>query len=61
MLKLDIAKSFDSVSSGLLFEILCKLGFDQKFCEWIAILLPTASTKVMLNSEPDHPFGIGGA
>jgi hypothetical protein len=51
MLKLDIARAFDSVSWGLLFEILRKLGF----CEWVAILLSTASIKVMLNGEPGPP------
>jgi hypothetical protein len=56
MLKLDIAKAFDSVSWGLLFEILRKLGFGRKFCEWIAILLSTASTRVMLNGEPGPPI-----
>jgi hypothetical protein len=61
MLKLDIAKAFDSVSSRLFFEILRKPGFGQKFCEWIAILLSIASTRVMLNGERGPPFGIGGA
>jgi hypothetical protein len=61
MLKLDSARAFDSISWGLLFEVLRKLGFGTKFCEWIAILLSTTSTRVMLNGEPAPPFGTGGA
>jgi hypothetical protein len=56
MLKLDIARAFDSFSWGLLFEVLCKLGFSTKFCEWIAVLLSTASTRMMLNGEPGPPI-----
>jgi hypothetical protein len=56
MLKLDIARAFDSVSWSLLFEVLRKLGFGPRFCEWVAILLSTASTRVMLNGEPGPPI-----
>jgi hypothetical protein len=38
MLKVDIASAFDSVSWRCLFEILHTLGFDPRFCEWIANL-----------------------
>lgn len=61
MLKLDIARAFDSVSWGLLFEVLMKLGFGPRFREWVAILLSTASSRVLLNGEPGPPSGIGGA
>jgi hypothetical protein len=56
MLKLDIAKAFDSVSWALLFEVLEKVGFGPRFRELIAILLSTASTWVMLNGEPGPPI-----
>ena len=53
MLKLDI---FDSVSWGFLFQILRKMGFEPRFCELVAILLSTASTRVLLNGEPGPPI-----
>ena len=56
MLKLDIAKAFDSVSWALLFEVLRKAGFGPRFRELVAILLSTASTRVMLNGEPGPPI-----
>jgi hypothetical protein len=56
MLKLDIAKAFDSVSWALLFEVLEKVEFGPRFCELITILLSTASTRVMLNGEPGPPI-----
>jgi hypothetical protein len=56
MLKLDIARAFDSVSWGFLVEVLRKMGFGTKFCELVAILLSTASTRVMLNGEPGPPI-----
>jgi hypothetical protein len=55
MLKLDIAKAFDSVSWGLLVQVLGKLGFRPRFCELVSILLSTASTRVMLNGEAPPP------
>src|SRR4051812_37996609 len=52
MLKLDIAKAFDSVSLALLFKVLRKSRFGPRFRKLVAILLLTASTRVMLNGEP---------
>jgi hypothetical protein len=49
MLKLDIVRAFDSVSWGLLFEVLCKLGFGPRFCDWVAILLSTANSQWQAN------------
>jgi hypothetical protein len=52
LLKLDLARAFDSVSWPFLFEVLQQYGFGPRFLEWLAILLSTASTKVLLNGEP---------
>ena len=56
MLKLDIARAFDSVSWGFLMEILRKIGFGPRFCELVSIPLSTASTRVLLNGEPGPPI-----
>jgi hypothetical protein len=56
MLKLDIARAFDSVSWGFLLEVLQKIGFGPRFRELVSLLLATASTRVMLNGEPGPPI-----
>jgi hypothetical protein len=49
LLKIDIAKAFDSVSWPFLLEVLHHIGFPRRWTNWIAVLLSTASTKVLLN------------
>lgn len=56
MLKLDIARAFDSVSWPFLLQILSHLGFGPRWREWISILLATASTRVLVNGVPGHPI-----
>jgi hypothetical protein len=51
-IKLDISKAFDSVSWVFLLEILQALGFGQRWRDWIATLLATSSSKILLNSIP---------
>ncbi|KAK1681084.1 hypothetical protein QYE76_041932 [Lolium multiflorum] len=51
MLKLDIARAFDSVSWGFLMEVLQRIGFGPRFRELVSLLLATASTRVLLNGE----------
>jgi hypothetical protein len=50
-LKLDISKAFDSMSWSFLLEVLTHLGFGQVWCNLVANLLSTASTRVLLNGE----------
>jgi hypothetical protein len=52
LLKIDIAKAFDSVAWPFLFEVLRFIGFPRRWTDWIAVLLSTASTKVLLNGRP---------
>ena len=56
LLKLDLAKAFDSVSWPFLFEVLGRYGFSERFLGWLAILLSSASTKVLLNGAPGPPI-----
>ena len=51
-IKLDISKAFDSIEWSFLLEVLEKLGFSRKWRDWIAALLGTASSKVLVNVQP---------
>ena len=55
-LKLDISRAFDSLAWPLLFEVMRRKGFGNKWCQCIAILLRTASTKVIVNGVPGRSF-----
>lgn len=56
MLKLDLTRAFDSTSWPFLFEVLRQYGFGHRFLEWIAILMSSASTRVLLNGVPGPPI-----
>jgi hypothetical protein len=56
LLKLDLAKAFDTISWAFLFEALRRYGFGSKFLDWLALLLSTASTRVLLNGCPGPPI-----
>jgi hypothetical protein len=50
-LKLDITKAFDSVSWVFLMEVMRHLGFGAAWCNLVANLLSTSSTRILLNGE----------
>lgn len=52
VLKLDISKAFDSVRWDYLLETLKQRGFPTKWCNWLAAMLATSSSKVLLNGTP---------
>lgn len=56
MLKLNIARAFDSVSWPFLLQTLRRLGFGPRWREWVSILLSSASTHVLVNGVPGHPI-----
>lgn len=53
LLKVDIAKAFDSVAWPVLLEVLECMGFPLQWRDWIAaiLFLSTASTKVLTNGR----------
>jgi len=51
-IKLDISKAFDSIGWSFLLEVMEALGFSNKWRDWIATLLGTASSKVLVNGQP---------
>ena len=52
LLKIDIAKAFDSVAWNFLLEVLAHLGFGRRWRDWISSILSTPSTKILLNGRP---------
>jgi hypothetical protein len=56
MLKLDMAKAFDSVSWLLLIQILRHRGFRPKWIAKLLTLLSTASTRVLVNGNTGSKF-----
>ncbi|KAM0826153.1 hypothetical protein ACQ4PT_069071 [Festuca glaucescens] len=52
LLKLDISKAFDSISWGFLLEVLRHMGFGPLFLKWVASLLYTANTMILVNGMP---------
>ncbi|KAE8809830.1 retrotransposon protein [Hordeum vulgare] len=50
LMEVDIAKAFDAVSWEYLLELLQQLGFSARWREWVAFLLSTTSSPIMLNS-----------
>lgn len=56
MVKLDIAKAFDSVRWDYLLSLLSHLGFPVRWRNWIAALFATSSSQVLLNGIPGQPI-----
>ena len=52
LLKLDIKKAFDSVRWDYLLDLLQRRGFPPKFRNWLAALLYTASSRLLVNGIP---------
>jgi hypothetical protein len=52
LIKVDIAKAFDTVDWTFLLAILKHMGFSRRWLDWISLMLSTASTKVVVNGSP---------
>lgn len=52
LIKLDITKAFDSVSWEYLIELLGARGFPTRWLNWLAIILSTSSSAILLNGCP---------
>jgi hypothetical protein len=51
-IKLDISKAFDSIGWSFLLEVMQALGFSTKWRDWVAALLGTSSSRVLVNGQP---------
>jgi len=56
VLKLDIAKAFDTVSWPFLMESQAHLGFGRRWREWVSILTSSSTSCVLINGSPGPPI-----
>jgi hypothetical protein len=54
LLKIDIAKAFDTVTWAFLLDLPRHIGFSAKWISWVSLLLSTASTKILINGRPSQ-------
>jgi mannosylglycoprotein endo-beta-mannosidase len=59
LLKLDVARAFDSVSWPFLLSVLRQRGFGPRWIRWIALMLRSATTRVLINGFEGEPFRHG--
>jgi len=59
LIKLDISKAFDSVRWDYLLCLLQHIGFPAKWQDWIAAILSTSSSQILLNGIPGQPINHG--
>ena len=59
LIKLDISKAFDSVRWDYLLSLLQHIGFLAKWRDWIAAILSTSSSQILLNGIPGQPINHG--
>jgi hypothetical protein len=52
LLKIDLAKAFDSVAWPFLLVVVEHAGFPQRWQNWLSAMLRTASTRVLVNGCP---------
>ena len=55
LFKLDIKKAFDSVRWEYVLDLMQRMGFPDKFRNWIAALLSSSSSRFLLNGLPGPP------
>jgi len=46
LIKIDIAKAFDTVNWRFLLGLLQHLGFSRRWIDWVSLILSSASTKI---------------
>lgn len=56
LLKLDISKAFDTLSWPFLLHVLQVWGFGETWRRWIASLLSTAFSRIILNGHQGPPI-----
>jgi hypothetical protein len=50
-LKIDITKAFDTLDWSFLIKVLRSFGFCEKFCNWIEVVLKSATLSISINGK----------
>ena len=56
MLKLDFAKTFDTVEHNAVLEVMKHMGFPDKWLAWIKLILNSGLSSILLNGVPGKQF-----
>jgi hypothetical protein len=56
VLKLDFEKAFDTVEHSTILEILHHMGFDERWTNWIKLILESGSSSILVNGVPGTDF-----
>jgi hypothetical protein len=55
-LKIDISKAFDTLEWSFLLNVLRQFGFNEKFCNWILVILKYAFLSISINGKAHGYF-----
>jgi hypothetical protein len=55
-LKIDITKAFDTLDWNFLIKVLTAFGFNEKFCNWIKVILHSAFLSISINGKSQGYF-----
>jgi hypothetical protein len=56
LLKVDFAKAFDTIDHGAMIKIMRKIGFDDKWIQWIYVIFESGKSDVLPNGVPGRQF-----
>ncbi|KAM0906408.1 hypothetical protein ACQ4PT_016772 [Festuca glaucescens] len=56
LLKIDVARAFDSVAWPSILSVLRQRGFGPRWIKWVLLLLRTATTRVLVNGSAGEAF-----
>jgi hypothetical protein len=56
ILKLDVAKAFDTIEHEALIQVMKHKGFNGRWLDWAKSILPSGTSSVLLNGIPGKQF-----
>uniref|UniRef100_A0ACD5U7C2 Uncharacterized protein n=1 Tax=Avena sativa TaxID=4498 RepID=A0ACD5U7C2_AVESA len=59
LIKLDIAKAFDSVRWDYILDLMRRKGFPSRWRHWAALLFSTTTSRILLNGHPGRGISHG--